>query len=164
MAKEAAAMAFMEDTTQEFGESVCRIDFTGKVAKKEVSSLAPFLDCEPLDVNVGSPFRWLAIVDDIDARFVVFKNKSRFGWGKVEFTENRTEVMTDFSTLYRSKKFGFGRAGGDNRLCFNTVGNGGARHDEGVASCGMFGAEIISMQSIDNGKGFHKISRFRIKG
>ena len=77
-------MAFMEDTAQGFGESVSGINFAWKVAKKEVSGLAPFLDSKPLDVNVASPFGRLATVDDIYARFVVFKNKGRFGGGKVE--------------------------------------------------------------------------------
>ncbi len=108
-------MAFMEDTAQGFGESVSGINFSWKVAKKEVSGLAPCLDSKPLDVNVASPFGRLATVDDIYARFVVFKNKGRFGGGKVEFTENRTEVTTDFSTLNGSKKLGFSRAGSDNR-------------------------------------------------
>jgi hypothetical protein len=164
VAKEAATMAFMEDTAQGFSEGISGIDFSWEVAKKEVSGLAPFLDGKPLDVDVTSPFGWLAIVDDIYARFVVFKNESRFGGGKTEFSEDRTEVTTDFSTLNGSKKFGLGRAGGDNRLGFNTEGDGGARHDEGVASSGTFGAEIISMGSINNGEGFHKISRFWIKG
>ena len=164
VAKKAAAMAFMKETAQRFGESVSGIDFSGEVAKKKVAGLAPFLDGKPLDVDVTSPFGWLAIVDDIYARFVVFKNESRFGGGKIEFSEYRTEVTADFSTLNGSKKFGLGRAGGDNRLGFNTEGDGGARHDEGVASSGTFGVEIISMGSINNGEGFHKISRFWIKG
>ena len=164
MAEEAATMAFMKDTPQGFCEGISGIDFAGKVTKKEVSCLAPFLDGKPLDVNVASPFSGLAIVDDIYARFVVFKNKSRFGGGKVEFTENRAEITSHFFTLNGNKTFGFGRAGGDNRLCFNMEGDGGTRHDESVTSSRMFGLEIISMGSINNGEGFHKISRFRIKG
>ena len=68
MAKEAATMAFMEDSTaQGFSGGVSKIDFSWKVVKKEVSCLAPFLDGEPLDVDVTSPFGRFTMVHNLNA-------------------------------------------------------------------------------------------------
>ena len=85
MVKEAAAVAFMEKTTQRLGESICGIDLARKMAKDKVASLAPFLNGKPLDVNMTCPFSRVAMVNNLNARFVILKDDSRLGSGEVKF-------------------------------------------------------------------------------
>jgi hypothetical protein len=134
------------------------------MANKEITGLMPFLNCEPLDVNMASPFSGLAIVDYVDARFVVLKDHGRLEDGKIKFTKDGAEVATDFATLDGGEEFGFGRACGNNRLCFDAEGDGSTGHNKSVTSSRTLSAKVIGMRCINNGEGFHETSRLWIEG
>ena len=132
------------------------------MTNRKVTSLAPFLNSKPLDINMASKLSGLAMVDDLDGRLIVFKQNSRLGNRESEFTEDGTEVPAYFTALDSSKEFGFGGTGGNNGLGFNTKGNGGAGHDKSITGGRTLGAEIVGMGGINDSKGFHKIGNLGV--
>jgi hypothetical protein len=62
-----------------------------KVFGDEIIFFLPFLDREPLDVDATCTFSRLSLVDNVDARLVVFvDNSGSSRSGESEFTEYRT--------------------------------------------------------------------------
>ena len=88
MSEEATAVAFVKEPTQGLGKGVGRVDLAREVTEDKVTSLTPFLNGKPLDVDMASPFGRFAMVDNLDTRLVVLEEDSRLRSGKIEFAEN----------------------------------------------------------------------------
>jgi hypothetical protein len=164
VAKEATTVTLMKDTSKWLGKSIGRINLARKMFQDKISCASPFLNGEPLDINVSGTFSRFALIDDVDTGLIVFKNYRRLGWGKSKLAQDGSEVPADFSSVDSGKEFSFCGTRGDNGLGLDTEGNGSAGHKEGVAGGGPFSTKIIGMGGIHDSNKVMGIKILRIGG
>jgi len=86
---EAATVSVMEDPSDGFGEGVGAVDDAGNEDQEDVAGSFPFLDGEPLDVDVAGTWSWFVGVGHEDGSLIVAEG----GGGAVLFVAELGKML-----------------------------------------------------------------------
>ena len=156
MTHRATDVAREEDPTEGLGSSVGNVDYTGEVFEDDFTEATPFLDCEPLNRDVTNASGRFFVVDHCNGGLVVFIEDRGAELWELEFVENRAKALGQLGGMDSCHEFSFGGAGGDNRLYFGLVGDGGTGKGEDNAGDRAASAEFDSMSGVNMADEFTK--------
>ena len=88
----------VKDPSNRFGEVIARVDDATDELHSDVTSLFPFLDGEPLYLDVPGTIRGMSSVDDFDGRCIIFIQYGGIIHGKAQLGKNGAKISDGLGT------------------------------------------------------------------